>query len=458
MSESFDRARAIAASVRQAGGRALIVGGWVRDRLMGRDSKDVDLEVFGLPSQRVRSILEVFGRVEAVGESFQVYKTGDVDVSLPRRESKSGRGHRGFEVAGDPEMTFPEAARRRDFTINAIGWDPLTDEYLDPYGGQVDLNHRLLRAVDASTFADDSLRALRAVQFAARFEFALDEPTRQLCRTMALDDLPAERVWGEIEKLLFAPRPSVGLALALDLGIVGRLFPELHALVGCPQEPEWHPEGDVWVHTLQVVDQARKRVDDLPRAQQLAVMLGAVCHDLGKPATTALMDGRIRSHDHEEQGVAPASVFLDRLNIHSIDGYDVRRQVEGLVAQHLKPGAWFKVRDEVGDGAFRRLAQKVDLELLARVAKADCLGREPGHFDCSAMDWFLDRARQLGVEHRAPGPILLGRHLLEIGLTPGPRVGEILKVVYEQQLDGAVTTLDEATAAARQIIETVKSS
>jgi len=453
MSESFDRAPAIAASVRQAGGHALIVGGWVRDRLMGRDSKDVDLEVFGLPSPRVRSLLESFGRVEAVGESFQVYKTGDVDVSLPRRESKSGRGHRGFEVAGDPDMTFPEAARRRDFTINAIGWDPLADEYLDPYDGREDLNHRLLRAVDASTFADDSLRALRAVQFAARFEFTLDEPTRQLCRTMALDDLPAERVWGEIEKLLFAPRPSVGLTLALDLGIVARLFPELHALVGCPQEPEWHPEGDVWVHTLQVVDQARKRVDDLPRPQQLAIMLGAVCHDFGKPATTALMDGRIRSHDHEEQGVAPASLFLDRLNIHSIDGYDVRRQVEGLVAQHLKPGAWFKVRDEVGDGAFRRLAQKVDLELLARVAKADCLGREPGHFDCSAMDWFLDRARQLGVEHRPPGPILLGRHLLEIGLTPGPRVGEILKAVYEQQLDGTVTTLEDAVAAARRALK-----
>jgi tRNA nucleotidyltransferase (CCA-adding enzyme) len=453
MSESFDRARAIAASIHDAGGRALIVGGWVRDRLMGRDSKDVDLEVFGLASQRVRTLLEALGRVEAVGESFQVYKTGDVDVSLPRRESKSGRGHRGFEVAGDPQMTFPEAARRRDFTINAIGWDPLTDEVLDPYGGRDDLNHRLLRAVDASTFADDSLRALRAVQFAARFELELDGSTRELCRAMALDDLPAERVWGEVEKLLFAPRPSVGLTLALDLGIVGRLFPELHALFGCPQEPEWHPEGDVWVHTLQVVDQARRRVDDLPRPQQLAIMLGAVCHDFGKPATTALMDGRIRSHDHEEQGVAPASAFLDRLNIHSIEGYDVRRQVEGLVAQHLKPGAWFKVKDEVGDGAFRRLAQKVDLELLARVAKADCLGREPGRFDCSAMDWFVDRARRLGVEHRAPGPILLGRHLLELGLTPGPRVGEILKAVYEQQLDGTITTLDEAIAAARRIIK-----
>jgi tRNA nucleotidyltransferase (CCA-adding enzyme) len=452
MSEAFERARQIALLARDAGGRAVIVGGWVRDRLMGRESPDVDVEVFGLPSARVRELLESLGRVEAVGASFQVYKSGDIDVSLPRRESKSGRGHRGFDVVGDPDMTFPEAARRRDFTVNAIGWDPLRDEYLDPYDGRGDLSRRLLRVVDEATFADDSLRALRAVQFAARFDFALEAKTRDLCRAMPLDDLPSERIWGEIEKLLLAPRPSIGLAIALDLGVVAQLFPELQALSGCPQEPEWHPEGDVWVHTLQVVDQARRRIDDLARPQQLAVMLGAVCHDFGKPATTVHMDGRIRSHDHEEQGVAPAMQFLDRLNIHSIDGYDVRRQVAGFVAQHLKPGAWFKVKGEVGDGAFRRLAQKVDLELLARLAKADCLGREPGQFDCSAMDWFLERARALGVEHKAPGPILLGRHLLDLGLTPGPRVGEILKAVYEQQLDGSVTTLDDAIAAARDLL------
>ena len=151
--------------------------------------------------------------------------------------------------------------------------------------------------------------------------------------------------------------------------------------------------------------------------------------------------------------MAPASAFLDRLNVHSIDGYDVRRQVLGMTAQHLKPGMWFKARDEVGDGAFRRLAQKVDLELLARLAKSDCLGRRPGAFNCEAMDWFLERARRLGVEHRPPSPILLGRHLLDLGLTPGPRIGEILKTVYEQQLDGQVTTLDDAIAAARNTIE-----
>jgi tRNA nucleotidyltransferase (CCA-adding enzyme) len=449
------RARRIAESVRDAGGRALIVGGWVRDRLMGRDSKDVDVEVFGIASDWLRSLLESLGRVETVGESFQVYKLGDIDVSLPRRESKSGRGHRGFDVVGDSTMTLAEAARRRDFTINAIAWDPLTGEYLDPYDGRSDIARRVLRVVDPSTFGDDSLRVLRAIQFAARLDLTLDAQTRELCRRMTLaglDDLPSERIWGEVEKLLLAPRPSIGLALAMALGVVEALFPELHRLSGCPQEPEWHPEGDVWLHTLQVVDQARRRIDDLDRPHQIAVMLGALCHDLGKPATTAVIDGRIRSMDHEEQGVAPTGALLDRLNVHSFDGYDVRRQVTALVAQHLKPGAWYKVRDEVGDGAFRRLAQKVDLELLYRLAQADCEGREPGRFDCRAMDWFVERARALGVEHRPPAPILLGRHLLALGLSPGPRVGEVLKAVYEQQLDGRVTTLDEALAAARLLI------
>lgn len=419
---------------------------------MGRESKDVDLEVYGVDPPRLRRLLDGFGRVESVGESFQVYKLGDIDVSLPRRESKSGRGHRAFDVTGDPSMSVEEAARRRDFTVNAIAWDPLTDEYLDPFDGRGDIERRLLRVVDDARFADDSLRVLRAVQFAARLGFTLDEPARARCRSIPLDDLPPERVWGEVEKLLFAPRPSIGFALAMELGIVTRLFPELQALSGCAQEPEWHPEGDAWVHTLQVIDEARVRIDDLPRPQQIAVMLGAVCHDLGKPATTAFIDGRIRSMDHEEQGVLPALAFLDRLNVWSIDGYDVRRQVAGLVAQHLKPGSWFKVRGEVGDGAFRRLAQKVDLELLARLAKSDCLGRRPGQFDCSAMDWFVERARTLGVEHRPPAPILLGRHVLELDVKPGPRVGEILKAVYEQQMDGAVADLDQAIAAARRIV------
>jgi tRNA nucleotidyltransferase (CCA-adding enzyme) len=456
MGDTLDRARAIATAASSAGGRALIVGGWVRDRLLGLESKDIDIEVFGLPADRLKALLESLGRVETVGESFQVFKVGDIDVSLPRRESKAGRGHKGFLVTGDPVLSFAEAARRRDFTINAISWDPLSGDYIDPFGGRADLERRLLRVVDAATFPDDSLRVLRAVRFAARFGLTTDADLPALCRSIPLDDLPAERIWGEIERLLLTPWPSSGFALALEFGVVGRLFPELAALVGCPQEPEWHPEGDVWVHTLQVIDQARERIHDLPRPKQIALMLGAVCHDMGKPATTALVDGRIRSLNHEESGVAPALAFLDRLNVHTIDGYDVRHQVVGLVAQHLKPGMWFKTRDQVGDGPFRRLVQKVDLELLARLACADSLGRAPGVFNCEAMDWFLKRASALGVEHQPPSPILLGRHLLALGLEPGPRVGQIVQAVYEQQLEGTVTTLDEAIAAAKPHVERLR--
>ena len=447
----------VAEAAAAVGGRALVVGGWVRDRLRGETSKDLDIEVFGVAQERLVSLLTPLGRVEPVGQSFPVYKLvppdghADVDVALPRRESKRGRGHKGFEVHGDPSMSIAEAARRRDFTVNAISWDPLTDTYIDPFDGRGDLERGLLRAVDATTFGDDSLRALRAVQFAARFAFALEENTAQLCRHLPLDDLPAERVWGEIEKLLlWASRPSVGFQLALELGIVRQVMPEMLPLAGCLQEPEWHPEGDVWTHTLMVIDKARALNADLDRARLITVMLGAVCHDLGKPATTAVMDGRIRSLDHEQAGVAPTISLLDRLNVHTIDGFDVRQQVLGLVAHHLKPGA-FRKAGNVGDGAFRRLAQKVDLQLLARLARADCLGRA-GDFDCSAMDWFLERARMLGVEHQAPAPLLLGRHLLGLGLSPGPRIGEILKQVYEKQLDGEITSVEAGIEEAKRLL------
>jgi tRNA nucleotidyltransferase (CCA-adding enzyme) len=345
-------ARRIAEAVRSRGGRALVVGGWVRDQLLGRTSKDVDLEIYGVPAGELRQLLEGIGPVNAVGESFTVYKVAGLDVALPRRDSKTGRGHRGFTVEGDPGMRVEDASRRRDFTINAIALDPLTGEHLDPHGGLADLERRVLRAVDPATFGDDSLRVLRAVQFAARFDLELDPATADLCRSIPLDDLPAERIWGEVEKLLLrAARPSRGFELALRLDVVARLFPELSALVGCPQEPEWHPEGDVWVHTLMVIDEARRRIDDLDHPRQVAIMLGAVCHDVGKPATTAFVDGRIRSMDHEQAGVAPARALLDRLNVHTIGGFDVRAQVLGIVAHHLKPLSFGKSTPPAGDGA-----------------------------------------------------------------------------------------------------------
>ena len=444
-------ARRVALAIREAGGRALCVGGFVRDRLLERASEDLDLEVFGIPEDQLPALLTTLGRVEPVGQAFPVYKLGHIDVALPRRESKSGRGHKGFIVQGDHTMAFADAARRRDFTINAIGWDPLTDEYLDPFEGRADLARRLLRVVDPATFGDDSLRVLRALQFAARFELTIDADTAAICRAIPLDDLPAERIWGEFEKLLLkALRPSIGFALARELGVIEQILPEMVPLYDCPQDAEWHPEGDVWTHTLMVIDEARKRNDDLDRPRLATLMLSAVCHDLGKPATTAMIDGRVRSPGHEAAGVPLATAILDRLNLNTLDNFDVRTQVLGITAEHLRPSAFYTQKDTVTDGAFRRLAQKVNLELLVRFDRADCHGRA-GAFDCSAMDWFIERARTLGVEHKPPSPILLGRHLLALGVSPGPRMGKILRAVYELQLDGVVTTLEEAQARAQQL-------
>jgi len=445
-------------ALRAAGGRPYLVGGAVRDAILGLPPSELDVEVYGLPAERVRDVLGAAGRVDTVGQSFTVYKlsgldgvAGAVDVSLPRRDSKVGPGHRGIAVAGDPDLPVEEAARRRDFTMNAMLFDPFAGEVLDPHGGRRDLAARVLRAVDAGTFGEDPLRALRAVQLAARFELAVDPGTAALCAAMPLAELPAERVFGEIEKLLLkARRPSIGFAFMRDCGMLAVVAPELAPLAATPQDPGWHPEGDVWTHTLQVIDEATGLIEDLDRPRALSVMLGALCHDLGKPATTQLEDGRLRSRGHEEAGIPPTLALLDRWNVHGLLGYDVRGQVAALVANHLKPGQLYDERERVSDGAIRRLARKCEPDLLYRVARADCLGRRPGRFEPVAMEWFREKVRQLDVAVRPPAPLLRGRDLLALGMTPGPAMGRVLQAVYERQLDGAVTNLDEATAEARR--------
>jgi tRNA nucleotidyltransferase (CCA-adding enzyme) len=448
------------AAVKQAGGRPYLVGGAVRDALLGLPVTDFDVEVFGLDVKPLRAALSTLGGVDEVGQAFTVFKvsglpgTADaVDVSIPRRDSKVGPGHRGIAVRGDPSLSVAEASRRRDFTINAMLWDPLAGHVVDPHGGRADLDARLLRAVDAETFAEDPLRALRAVQLAARFELAVDPATARLCASMPLGELPAERLFGELSKLLLqARRPSLGFVLLREWALLPSVAPELVPLANTPQDPEWHPEGDVWVHTLQALDQAAALRDGLDRPRSLAVMLGSLCHDLGKPATTKLEDGRIRSRGHEEAGIAPTEAVLERWNVHSLAGFDVRAQVLALVANHLKPGQLYEERARVSDGAIRRLAGKCEPALLYRVAKADCLGRAPGRFEPVAMDWFLAKVHELDVAERPPLPILKGRHVLELGVPPGPEVGRIVNLVYERQLDGEIRSLDEAIAAARLLL------
>jgi tRNA nucleotidyltransferase (CCA-adding enzyme) len=458
--------RDLANSVSTNGGRAMLVGGCVRDELLGREVKDWDLEVYGVEPLRLKSILEEFAaeqklEVNAVGEAFTVYKLGsDLDVAIPRRERKVSRGHKGFVVEGDPDMSFEEACSRRDFTVNAILKDPLTGEFVDPFNGRGDIEGRVLRHVSDETFPEDSLRVLRAAQFAARLEFDIAPETVELCKSIDVTDLPKERVWGELEKLLLqSNQPSIGLKWLYELSVVDQLFPELASLVGVPQETEWHPEGDVDVHTMMVADEARKLIDDLDYPRKVTVMLGAVCHDLGKPPTTEFVDGRTRSLGHDEAGVEPTITFLDRLGIYTLHGFDVREQVIQLVRYHLKPGMYYKSKTPVGDGAFRRLARKVEPDLLYRVAKADSLGRYPDWdrskmvFGSEAQEWFIERVRELQVEKKAPEPILMGRHLIELGLTPGKEFKRILDAVYERQLDGEISGLDQAIDAAKLLSE-----
>ncbi|MEO7674072.1 MAG: HD domain-containing protein [Pyrinomonadaceae bacterium] len=454
-------------TIRSLGGRAMLVGGSVRDGLMGIEPQDWDVEVYGVAPEKLTEILVAFAEalsadkgvrvsLDVVGEAFKVYKVGnDLDVSLPRRERKVAAGHRGFIVEGDPDMSFEDACSRRDFTVNAILKDPLTGEIIDPFDGQTDIRKKLLRHVSDETFAEDSLRVLRAAQFAARFEFDIAPETVEICMTINVTDLPKERIWGEIEKLLLkAQKPSIGLRWLYELGVVDQIFPELKALVGVPQEPEWHPEGNVDVHTLMVVDEARKLIDDLPYERQVAVMVGALAHDFGKPPTTQFMDGRWRSHSHDEAGVEPTMTFLDTLGIYTLNGFDVRNQIVQLVRYHLKPGEYYKAKSPVGDGAFRRLARKVEPDLLYRVAKADSLGRNPEWlpkekwFGSEAQEWFIEKVRELQIERKAPEPILLGRHLIEQGLSPSPKFKRILDAVYEMQLDGKITNLEEAVLEA----------
>ena len=434
-------------AVRDAGGRAVLVGGWVRDHLLDLESKDFDVEVYGIEPARLRSVLEPIGRVNTVGEHFSVYKlvpshppassdlqsTDDdssarerieIDVSLPRRESKSGQGHRGFVIEGDPSMTFAEAARRRDFTINAIIYDPLTGDTIDPYGGANDLRRRILKTVAADTFIEDSLRVLRAVQLAARFELTVEPSTVELCRSIDLTDLPRERIWGEIEKLLtLAEKPSIGLDVALELRVLDQLFPELRQLVG----RSLNGDEDAFEHTKRSLDKAARLTVDLSKPKRVAVMLAALAHELGQ-----------------------AHSILNTLGVYSVYGYDARSTVMALVQEHRKPGEFYARRETVTDGDFRRLAQKVDMDLLTRLAKSCALAREPEQ-PSTAEDWFLERSKALGVEHGPPAPLLQGRHLLEAGYEPGPQMGKLLRSVYELQLDGEVSTTEEALAAARRL-------
>lgn len=426
--------------LREAGGRPCLVGGCVRDALLGVPVKDIDIEVYGLGTRQIEGALRREFGIVTVGAAFGVTKLKDfpVDVSVPRRENRTGAGHRDFDVCADPTMTPRDACERRDFTLNAILWDPFTGELVDPWGGEEDLRQGVLRHV-SDKFAEDPLRVLRAMQFAARFEFTVAPETVALCRTLTQKDLPPERLMEEWTKLLLRGRkPSLGLNFLRDCGWLD-FYPELRAIVGVPQDPEWHPEGDVWNHTCLCLDAfARERIGD--RDEDLIVGLAVLLHDLGKTTTTKLeADGRLHAYGHEAESVPMAERFLAQVTREA----KLIEAVLPLVRWHAQP--WELFKSKAGDAAVRRLASKVGrIDRLIRIDSADRKGRG-GAWSAEPSPqgvWLRERADALHLAASAPKRLVLGRHLIAMGHKPAGWFSKILDEAFEAQLDGVFT--DEA--------------
>jgi tRNA nucleotidyltransferase (CCA-adding enzyme) len=436
--------------LRDAGFRAVVVGGAVRDALLGLQPKDFDIEVYGISYDALAAFLSCYGAVDLVGKSFGVVKAGaGVDFSVPRRESKTGAHHRDFHATFDESITPKEAAGRRDFTINAMAYDPLTGELIDFFGGQEDLKNRVLRATSAA-FGEDPLRVLRGMQFACRFDLRLDAQTAAECKALASEygTIAKERIGEEFRK--WAEKSGHPGRLIEYLNDSGWMihFPELHALEGVPQDPDWHPEGDVATHTMLVVDQAVRVADrDSLEGDDRAVLLfAALCHDFAKATTTELRerDGRIRwtSWGHEAASGPMARGFLERIGIKSA----IVDQVVPLVENHL---AHSNIGDEVSARAVRRLAIRLapaSIAQLMRLIEADASGRppKPGGLPEGAGR-LLEAAQQQAVERKPQLPLILGRHVLPyFDGKPGRHIGEVTAAAYEAQADGVFSTEEQA--------------
>ncbi len=428
----------IVRAVAEAGGKAYIVGGAVRDSILGVVPKDLDIEVYGLEAEKIEEILKKKYKIEIVGKNFGVWilKGYDIDVSMPRKENKTGLGHKDFSIDADPFLPIESACARRDFTINAILYDVLENKFIDPFFGIADLEKKILRHT-SDKFSEDPLRVLRAMQFAARFGFSVAPETVALCKTIVLEALPIERVYEEWKKLILkGNKISLGLGFLKDCGWV-KYFPELEAMIGCPQDPQWHPEGDVWTHTLLCMDSfAKDRIGD--DREDLIVGLAVLCHDMGKPKTTSVGDdGKIHSYGHDAYGKYPTISFLERFTREK----SLVEAIIPLVERHMAVlDLW---RNKAGDSAIRRLAQKVGrIDRLVRIDKADREGRGEDVEASPQGEWILKRAEELAVKDSVPKQIVLGRHLIAEGMKPSEKFSEILAELYDAQIEGIFSDLE----------------
>lgn len=426
----FQTAERIARMAADKGGRAYYVGGFVRDRLLGHENKDIDIEVHGIQPQELEEILDSIGEQMTIGQSFGVYalKGCGLDIAMPRREKQRGVGHRDFDIIVDPFLGMEKAAKRRDFTVNAMMQDVLSGEVLDFFGGMDDLSARILRHVSDESFSEDALRVLRGAQFAARFGFTVAPETVELCRGMTLDALARERVEAELKKaLLKASKPSVFFRVLRDMDRLGEWFAEVSALIGVGQNPRFHAEGDVWEHTMLVLDAAAKYRDKTENPY--AFMLAALSHDFGKPLTTQETDGVLHSYGHENEGVNAAKAFFERLGCAN----KTAEYALPLVENHMRPNLLAEVK--AGIKATNRMFDSVpDPAALIYLALSDREGQireAPGE----SSEAFLFERLEIYREYMSR-PFVTGKDLVQAGLTPGEYFSDILAYAHKLRLSG----------------------
>lgn len=430
VSRDLAMAKRIAGLVKEAGGRVFYVGGYVRDQLMHRENKDIDIEVHGVTVEKLEEILDQVGFRTEMGASFGVFglKGYDLDIAMPRKEEAIGRGHKDFKVDVDPFLGTEKAAVRRDFTLNALMQDVLTGEIVDHFGGVEDLKKGILRHVKAETFVEDPLRVLRGAQFAARFGFTIAEETVELSKTMDLTTLAQERIMGELEKaLLKAEKPSIFFEEMRKMQQLSFWFPEIEALQSVIQPPEFHPEGDVWTHTMMVLDVAASLRKEAK--EPLYLMLAALMHDIGKPLTTTNIEGRIRAIGHETEGLPLVEKAISRV----CNETDLMKYVLNMTELHMKPNrmAIVKSTQKKCNYLFDDSICPEDLLLLA---KADNFGRK-GDWEYTEMEAFL-RDRLAVFHEMMARPYVMGRDLIQAGLKPGKNFSDLLAFAHKLRLAG----------------------
>lgn len=463
-----DPVKRVAHHIAQIGGKPYIVGGAPRDKLVGKPVKDYDFEVYGVHPDRLKQHLSALGDVKNVGKSFGVFKLNhggeEFDVAVPRREHQTGPKHTDVEVEHDPHMPMSEAASRRDFTINSMMWDPFTGHVHDPHGGVPDLLHnKTLRHTDPKAFSQDALRVLRGAQFAARFGLKVDPETLKLMQDARhkLHALPPSRVGEEWNKLLIkGQKPSLGMDVMKASGALETLHPELHALEGIPQDPEYHPEGDVWTHTKNVVDRAAEITRDHAPEDRKAIMYAALLHDIAKPhMTEKTPEGRITSHGHEEKGREIVDeIFQEQFETKG--NKHLRPHVASLVGHHLRPTLLHQ-SPKVSDKAIRKLAKSLhpaSIENLVRLAHADHTGRgERGPQDFPAGEWLLQRAQGLKVHQKPLEKYHIGHFVQTQGIPQGKQVGYIQGEIDKLQEKGVVKSQADAEREATRLAQEILS-